>query len=102
MVVDGSARRRYDHVAAAFQAPSSGAGSEGLASEDALRVRYALTPQEARVALLLAERKSNAEIAEVLFISYHTAKHHVERVLEKLGAASRKEVGALIGMDRGA
>jgi DNA-binding CsgD family transcriptional regulator len=40
---------------------------------------------------LLVRGASNAEIAERLVISPHTAKHHVSRVLAKLGATSRAE-----------
>jgi DNA-binding CsgD family transcriptional regulator len=54
---------------------------------------FSLTPTEARVALLLAEGKPNAEIADALSISPHTARRHTERVLYKLGARSRAEVG---------
>lgn len=55
-----------------------------------------LTPQEARVALLLRERRSNAEIAAALSISRHTARHHTERVLAKLGVRSRAAVAGYV------
>jgi DNA-binding CsgD family transcriptional regulator len=55
---------------------------------DALR----LTLQEARVAALLCERRSNGEIARTLALSPHTARHHTERVLAKLGVHSRRDV----------
>ncbi|NIN10305.1 MAG: hypothetical protein GTN62_03165 [Gemmatimonadales bacterium] len=42
--------------------------------------------------LLLAQRKTNAEIAATLSISTHTARHHTERVLAKLGIRSRQQV----------
>jgi hypothetical protein len=48
------------------------------------------------VALLLAEGKSDAEIARELVISWHTARRHVEKVLLKLGVHSRAEAGARI------
>ncbi len=54
--------------------------------------RHGLTRKEARVAVLLAEGKSNTEIADELFISAHTARHHTESVLLKLGVHSRREV----------
>jgi DNA-binding NarL/FixJ family response regulator len=43
------------------------------------------------VLALLAEGKSNREIAELLVISEATAKLHVRHILEKLGARSRTE-----------
>jgi DNA-binding CsgD family transcriptional regulator len=62
-----------------------------------LKRRFNLTRQESRVADLLALRRSNKEIARDLEISPHTARHHTQRVLAKLGLTSRKEVASLIG-----
>ncbi|MFN2566322.1 MAG: response regulator transcription factor [Gemmatimonadaceae bacterium] len=62
-----------------------------------LRERYRLTRRESDVAQLLALGKSNAEIASILSISEHTARHHTERVLTKLGVSSRAAVGASLG-----
>lgn len=50
-----------------------------------------LTAREVEVFKLLGEAKSNAEIADTLFISEHTVKVHVGRILEKLGLSSRAE-----------
>ncbi len=50
-----------------------------------------LTAREIEVLKLLGEAKSNAEIADALFISEHTVKVHVSRILEKLGLAARAE-----------
>lgn len=51
-----------------------------------------LTKRELEVAALLGERKSNQEIATHLGMSEHTARHHTENILRKLGVASRTEV----------
>src|SRR5439155_26977531 len=48
-----------------------------------------LTPREQEVLLLLAEGRSNAEIADDLVISKSTAKAHVHNLLRKLGVSSR-------------
>jgi DNA-binding CsgD family transcriptional regulator len=53
--------------------------------------RYGLTPRESAAATLLARRYSTAEVARTLGISVHTARHHTERVLTKLGVRSRAE-----------
>lgn len=58
--------------------------------------RFGLTRREADVALRLVEGKSNAEIATALEISTHTARHHTESVLVKLGVKSRAQVGAAV------
>jgi len=51
-----------------------------------------LTRRQLEIARLLASRATNAEIASSLGISVHTARHHSQRVLEKLGITSRAEV----------
>ncbi len=50
-----------------------------------------LTARELEVLKLLGEAKSNAQIAEELFISEHTVKVHVSRILEKLNLSHRAE-----------
>jgi DNA-binding NarL/FixJ family response regulator len=50
-----------------------------------------LTPREAEVLALMAEGLSNKLIAVRLGISDHTAKFHVNAVLDKLGAETRTE-----------
>jgi DNA-binding CsgD family transcriptional regulator len=61
-----------------------------------VRIRFNLTRKESRVALLLAEQKSNEEIAAELVISPHTARHHTQSVLSKLGLRSRRDVSAAL------
>ena len=48
-----------------------------------------LTDREAEVLVLLADARSNAEIATALFIGEATVKTHVSRILQKLGARDR-------------
>jgi len=59
---------------------------------DALRDRYGLTERETRVAALMAEGYSDAEIGRRLSISPHTARSHAERVRRKLHVRSRAQV----------
>ena len=61
-----------------------------------LQVDYGMTPREVEVAILLAEGCSNSTVARRLGISPHTARHHTQRVLGKLGVHSRSEAGALL------
>jgi DNA-binding CsgD family transcriptional regulator/PAS domain-containing protein len=56
-----------------------------------------LTARESEVARLLARRLSNAELAAALGVSAHTARHHTERVMQKLGVRRRAEVAAMLG-----
>lgn len=48
-----------------------------------------LSPRERDVLRLLIDGRSNAEIAEELFISVRTARSHVASILAKLGVATR-------------
>ncbi|WP_433271849.1 ATP-binding protein [Actinosynnema sp. CS-041913] len=52
----------------------------------------ALSPREQDVARLLAQGRTNREIADVLFLSPRTVEQHVARVLRKLGVASRADL----------
>jgi DNA-binding CsgD family transcriptional regulator len=52
----------------------------------------ALTPTEAKVARLVADGRSNPEIAAELFLSRNTVQTHVSHILAKLSARSRAEI----------
>lgn len=51
-----------------------------------------LTDREEEVLLLVARGRSNQEIADGLFISPHTAKTHVNRIMTKLYAHDRAQL----------
>jgi DNA-binding CsgD family transcriptional regulator len=51
--------------------------------------RPVLSSRELEVLRLLADGASNPDISKALFISRHTAEHHVEHILAKLGVTSR-------------
>jgi len=53
-----------------------------------------LSPRERQVAELLAQGRSNREIAAALLVSRRTAESHVESILAKLGFTSRTQVAA--------
>jgi DNA-binding CsgD family transcriptional regulator len=56
---------------------------------------FGLTPREREVLALVADGRSNPQIAQALFISVKTADTHVSNILAKLGVASRGEAAAV-------
>jgi DNA-binding CsgD family transcriptional regulator/tetratricopeptide (TPR) repeat protein len=52
----------------------------------------ALTPTEVKVAYLVADGRSNPDVAAALFLSRNTVQTHVSHILAKLGARSRAEI----------
>jgi len=59
------------------------------------RAGTALTSREREVLLRLAEGDSIKEISGRLGVAHNTARNHVQRILEKLGARSRLEAVAI-------
>ena len=66
----------------------------------ALAARAGLTAREAEVAGLLARGADNAAVAAALGVSPHTARHHTEHALRKLGVRSRRAVAARLDAAR--
>jgi non-specific serine/threonine protein kinase len=61
-----------------------------------------LTRRECQVAELVAQGKTNKEIAATLVISRRTVEGHVENAMNKLGFDSRSQIAAWVaGRDRG-
>ena len=71
---------------------------ELLATGETVRKRTAdtagqLTAQEAQIARLAVDRRTNPEIAAELFLSPRTVEWHLRKVFTKLGISSRRELG---------
>lgn len=93
------------------QAVRDVAAGRGSFSSDVTRVLAApptepvdvaarFTDREADVAELMADGRSNAEIADALGLSVFTVKNHVSNILMKLHAQSRTEATAIILRNR--
>jgi DNA-binding CsgD family transcriptional regulator/tetratricopeptide (TPR) repeat protein len=86
--------------------PSLEADAPGAlgSSHLALIAPSGLTKREAQVAALVAEGRSNKEIAATLVISRRTVDGHVEHILTKLGFTSRTQIAVwfaeLVGLRR--
>lgn len=91
-----------EHTQRALAPRGLGTGAGRSASRDRnantrtaqLARRFGFTARESDVAALLAQGSSNAAIAATLGISAHTARHHTQHVLSKLGVHSRAQAGA--------
>ncbi len=83
-------------VAAARHAASSPSAFTAADLAEAMKRRLApsgpqLSPREGQVLRLLADGMSVAGIAKQLFVSESTAKTHISKLYEKLGAANRAQ-----------
>jgi DNA-binding CsgD family transcriptional regulator len=76
--------------------PPGREGPDGSAHEPATGIdELGLTPREREVLALVADGRTNRQIAEALFISDKTASVHVSNILAKLGVANRGEAAAV-------
>ncbi len=94
--VDAMGRRvlRERAVASAPPAPAATTSATDTSQLTPQQVMAAcgLTVRQAEVALLIAEGRTNPEIAELLGISRFTARNHAEQVLARLKVESRWQV----------
>lgn len=84
----GAATRAGGAATRAGGAPA-GSAAEKVNSATPGILAEPLTDREAEVLALMADARSNAEIAGELFIGEATVKTHVSRVLQKIGARDR-------------
>jgi DNA-binding CsgD family transcriptional regulator len=80
-----------DALALAQPAPASARDREGRTPRQA---PGPLTQREQEVAALIAQGRTNREIATVLVITEGTAANHVQHILNKLGLNSRAQIAA--------
>ncbi len=66
--------------------------SEAPSGEEPVQPIEPLTEREEEVLLTVAAGKTNAEIADELFISLSTVKFHLASLMQKLGARNRVEI----------
>lgn len=62
-----------------------------------------LSPREVEILAELQDGISNLEIAQKLYLSENTVKHHIHSILEKLGVENRRQAGEIarqIGMKK--
>ena len=62
-------------------------------SDCAIQEQFGLTIRELEIARRLASGESTKELAQSCGISLHTARHHTEKIFQKLGVRTRSQVG---------
>ena len=60
-----------------------------------------LTEREREVAILAARGNTNRDIARTLYLSVRTVESHLYQARVKLGAPSRRDLAAILGLERG-
>jgi len=83
--------RRVGAALSSGEPAAAGAETAGRGARDAAE----LTPREMEVLRLVAQGRSNREIADELFISVKTVSVHVSKILAKLGVSTRGEAAAV-------
>jgi DNA-binding NarL/FixJ family response regulator len=71
-----------------------------IASGDANDELSALTPQERKILMLVAEGKTNKQIAAEVFLSDKTVKNYVSSILSKLNLERRAQAAAFVAKQR--
>jgi DNA-binding CsgD family transcriptional regulator len=72
----------------------------GTPQSTALRLEaYGVTAREREVATLIAQGRSNPEIAEALVLSPYTVQDHIKNLFEKTGVGTRQEFVARVFLD---
>ena len=85
------AGRRADVTGERIRRIASGTYADELAQ---------LTPQEQKILLLVAEGKTNKEIAADVFLSDKTVKNYVSSILSKLNLERRAQAAAFVAKHR--
>ena len=86
--IDHFERHEADYWADRARAELHAVGDPPKAGREA----PALTPQQAKIARLVAEGATNREVAARLFLSQRTVEHHLRNIFTRLGVRSRVEL----------
>lgn len=101
-----AARETLEHALAAFERLPAPLWAEKARAELAriggrVPSRGELTEAERRIAALVAEGRSNREVAAALFLTEHTVETALSRVYRKLGVRSRAELASRLARHTG-
>lgn len=91
-------------IAACLESPLSGLSHATLSAAEAERLRFSgLSPRERETAALIAQGKTNREIAEQMVVRTKTIETYVTRILNKLSFDSRVQIATWVvevGLDK--
>lgn len=59
---------------------------------NSLAKQYKISKRESEIMALILQGKSNKEIEDILFISFHTVKNHIYNLFQKFGLNSRAQL----------
>ena len=99
----GDARTTLEQALAGFEQLGAPLWAEKTRAELARiggRARGALTASERRIAALVAEGRTNREVAAALFVTEHTVATALTRIYRKLGVRSRAELASRLPRDK--
>jgi NarL family two-component system response regulator LiaR len=94
--VDADSLGRAVRSAASGQSTFSPEVTQALMKAPDAEAASPLTPREDQIADLIAEGRTNAEIANDLHLSIFTVKNHVSSILMKLAVRTRTEAASVI------
>jgi NarL family two-component system response regulator LiaR len=94
--VDADSLARAVRSAAAGQSAFSAEVTQALTARSDGQTLASLTARETEIAALVADGRTNAEIAHGFDLSIFTVKNHVSSILMKLQVQSRTEAAAVI------
>jgi len=87
----GRALAIFEHLGAPLWA---GKARQELSATAVRPPASGLTPTERRVADLIAQGRSNREVARAMFVTENTVQTHARHIFQKLGVRSRTELAA--------
>ncbi len=80
--------------AAGAESDEFGFATDGLASSIITDLPEPISEQEQRILSLIAEGKTNREIAERIYLSEKTVRNYVSNILGKLNLSNRAQAAA--------
>jgi DNA-binding NarL/FixJ family response regulator len=96
LAADGGARKMVDAAGRELRRIGSRLGAGTARAGSAGGGLDGLTDREREIAALVAEGKSNKQVAATVFLSEKTVEHHLSRVFAKVGVRSRVELTRVI------